>query len=154
MMWDIYTDGSGTVGAPGGWAFVAVNNQNIVERYGWVPEATNNQMEIMAICEALSWANPDTMHVRVISDSEYCVNGFSRWVRGWANRGWVTGGGTPVKNQDLWQRAIHELDRHPTATFMWLKGHAGTRWNERADLLATQARHEGIAALATQHTLL
>src|SRR4051812_35502537 len=148
-MWDIYTDGSGTVDAPGGWAFVAVCGQNVIERTGWLPVATNNQMEVTAVCEALAWANPDTMHIRVLSDSEYCVNGFTRWVHGWAARGWVTGTGSPVKNQELWERAILELARHPTVVFEWLRGHAGARWNERADQLATQARLEGIASVAS-----
>lgn len=153
-MWDIYTDGSGTTGAPGGWAFVAVNDQQeVIERSGWLPVATNNQMEITAICEALAWADPESMHVRILSDSEYCVNGFSKWARGWANRGWITGSGSAVKNIDLWQRALVELQRHPTAEFQWLRGHTGIRWNERADILATKARLEGIKA-AQEPTLL
>jgi ribonuclease HI len=46
----------------------------------------------------------------------------------------------PVENQDLWQ----ELDALAAGhvgrlTWQWVRGHAGTPGNERADTLAQQA---------------
>jgi len=43
-----------------------------------------------------------------------------------------------VKNQDLWRDLEAEIGRHEV-TWHWLKGHAGNRWNERADRLASSA---------------
>ena len=57
------------------------------------------------------------------------------WIEGWKRNGWRTADRKPVKNVDLWQRldaatGLHDIDWH------WVRGHAGTVGNERADELA------------------
>ena len=43
----------------------------------------------------------------------------------------------PVKNEDLWRRLDAATQRHKVA-WRWVKGHAGTELNERADELARE----------------
>lgn len=40
-------------------------------------------------------------------------------------------------NRDLWEPLIEEY-RNRDITFEWVKGHAGNRWNDRADQLAVR----------------
>ena len=48
----------------------------------------------------------------------------------------------PVKNPDLWKRLIAAKEPHDV-TFLWVKGHAGHKYNERCDELATVAADKG-----------
>jgi ribonuclease HI len=45
------------------------------------------------------------------TDSEYVVEGATKWVRGWMRKGWKTSTGEPVKNKDLWQCLLGECER-------------------------------------------
>ncbi len=74
---------------------------------GAEPEATSNQLDILAAAEALSTL-PESVRVRVYSLSDYLRNGASRWIKAWKQRGWVTKKGEPVKNRELWERLDEE----------------------------------------------
>ena len=79
-------------------------------------------------------------HLTLITDSQYVVKGITEWLRNWKARGWLTSQKKPVENQDLWM----ELDALVTAHvgelhWRWVRGHAGTPGNERADQLAQEA---------------
>lgn len=41
----------------------------------------------------------------------------------------------PVKNRDLWEELDLEITKHKVE-WHWVKGHAGNKFNELADLLA------------------
>jgi len=41
-------------------------------------------------------------------------------------------------NADLWQELDREMTKHQVS-WTWVKGHAGNRYNERADELANDA---------------
>lgn len=135
---DVYTDGSCRNGK-GGWAFISKLGRIIEENSGGVLDTTSNRMEMTAAIEALK-SLPGNTKVTLYSDSEYLVNGMNVWMRAWKNRGWTTAGGahTPIKNKDLWE----ELDRqgkNRQVEYVWVRGHNGTEFNERADYLATKA---------------
>ena len=101
-------------------------------------ETTNNRMELLGIIRALEKLNRPC-DAEIYSDSQYVVNAFNKkWISGWKKRNWKTSKGTPVKNKDLWERLIKQVDKH-NATFSWVKGHAGNPENERCDKLATSA---------------
>jgi ribonuclease HI len=74
----------------------------------------------------------------VFTDSEYLRRGITSWLPAWRRNGWRTAQRKAVKNRDLWQLLAEELERH-RVTWRWVKGHAGDRWNERADQLAAAA---------------
>ena len=131
----IWTDGacSGNPG-PGGWGAVLIWNGHEKELKGGAAETTNNRMELTAAIEALR-ALKSASAVDFYTDSQYLRGGVTGWIANWKRNGWRTSDRKPVKNVDLWQeldtlRAGHEIKWH------WVKGHAGTDGNERADQLA------------------
>ena len=132
----IYTDGacSGNPG-PGGWAAVLLYGENIKEISGFVPDTTNNQMELRAAIEGLRAVKRITP-VELYSDSSYVVKAFNDgWIFGWQKNGWRTAAKEPVKNKELWQE-LFALQARIRPKFIWVKGHSTNRWNNRADELA------------------
>lgn len=128
----VATDGSGTTGdAPGGWAAVFDDGTEIS---GGAPLATNNQMELQAVIEALR-AIPEPSKVRVFCDSQYVVHGITKWIGGWKRKGWKK-----IKNKDRWLVLEDECRRHFQVEMVWVRGHNGHQQNERADELAGEAR--------------
>jgi ribonuclease HI len=55
----------------------------------------------------------------------------------WKKRGWKTAAKKPVKNEDLWRRLDAVICKHKI-NWVWVKGHAGIKGNERADMLANK----------------
>lgn len=131
----IYTDGAckGNPG-PGGWGAILVAGENQREMHGGTLETTNNQMELLAAIEALE-ALKRPCSVKLYTDSQYLIDGSSKWIHGWKRNGWRTKEKKPVKNVDLWQRMDEQLNRHDVR-FVWVRGHSGDPLNERADALA------------------
>jgi ribonuclease HI len=131
----IWTDGacSGNPG-PGGWGAVLIWNGHEKELKGGEAHTTNNRMELMAAIEALK-ALKRAEAVDFYTDSQYLRGGVTGWIAGWKRNGWKTADRKPVKNVDLWQ-ALDELRGRHEIVWHWVKGHAGTDGNERADQLA------------------
>lgn len=132
---EIYTDGAckGNPGA-GGWGALLEYDGKKRELYGGEPHTTNNRMELTAVIRALA-ALKRPCKVRIHTDSQYVQQGISNWIRDWKRRGWKTADGKPVKNLDLW-RELDELAGKHEIEWVWVRGHAGHRGNERADELA------------------
>ncbi|NLW72268.1 MAG: ribonuclease HI [Chloroflexi bacterium] len=133
----VYCDGAcwGNPG-PGGWAAILISEKGIKEISGGERSTTNNRMELTAALEALR-ALPVRSQVRFFTDSSYLMNGATAWIKGWKARGWQRKGG-PLLNVDLWQALDEQLSKHKVS-WNWVKGHAGDRYNERADKLANAA---------------
>ena len=149
----IYTDGgcSGNPG-PGAWAYVMRYRDRLREDSGFSPQTTNNQMELEAVIQALSFiyqrrqavASNATRapawllsRVKIHTDSQYVKNGITTWIAGWKARGWKTSARQPVKNQELWIR-LDELVAEIQPEFLWVEGHAGIPDNERCDMLVRE----------------
>ena len=136
----VYTDGScvGNPG-PGGWAVIGPN----FELSGNHPKTTNNRMEMTAIVESLKYFNESDFHkMEIISDSQYSIDTFSKWMYAWEKRGWKKNNGE-IKNLDIIKEAFDLLkDNRDKVTFKKVKGHAGHPFNERADEVA-KAEAEG-----------
>jgi ribonuclease HI len=133
----VFTDGSceGNPG-PGGWAFVWVENDAIVEqKQGTDPATTNNRMELTALIEAYRRL-PVGKQITVYSDSELCVKTINEWAEGWEARGWRRKGG-PVRNLELVQELYALAKARPRVTLAWIRSHDGSRWNEYVDALAS-----------------
>jgi ribonuclease HI len=135
----IYTDGGCRPNpGPGGWGAVLLfPGRDPVELSGGKPEATNNRMELVAAIEALGSLGP-SHQVELYTDSTYLRQGITEWLPTWVANGWKTAGKKQVKNRDLWEELSRILASHEVS-WHWTKGHAGDRWNEAADRLASAA---------------
>jgi ribonuclease HI len=133
----IYTDGACDPNpGPGGWAAIILEpGAEPKELSGAESQTSNNQMELRAVIEALR-ALPGSHQVMLYTDSQYLRQGITEWLPVWEQRGWRTAAKQSVKNQELWQALAAEVKRHQIE-WEWVKGHAGNKWNERADALAT-----------------
>jgi ribonuclease HI len=133
----VFTDGGCVPNpGPGGWGTVyVVGGEIVAERHGHEPETTNNRMELTALMNAVELVPPGTPAV-IYSDSELCVRTMNEWAAKWEAKGWKRKG-DPIKNLDLVQVVYARLKGRPELRLEWVKAHAGTRWNEYADSLAT-----------------
>jgi ribonuclease HI len=133
----IWTDGacSGNPG-PGGWGALLIWNGHEKALKGGEADTTNNRMELTAAIEALA-ALKKASAVDFHTDSQYVRGGITGWIANWKRNGWRTADRKPVKNVDLWQRLDALRERHDIK-WHWVKGHAGTHGNERADELANE----------------
>ena len=133
----IWTDGacSGNPG-PGGWGAILVYKGREKELKGGEALTTNNRMELMAAIAALE-AMKRPAAIDFYTDSQYLRGGVMGWIEGWKRNGWRTADKKPVKNADLWQRLDDAAKRHDIV-WHWVRGHAGTVGNERADELARE----------------
>ncbi len=135
MKVELYTDGSarGNPG-PGGYGAILKWGKHEKELSGGFRRTTNNRMELLAVIVGLESLTRDGLEVDVYSDSKYVVEAVKqRWVFGWAQKGFKG-----KKNPDLWQRFLKIYPKNKV-NFHWVKGHDGHHFNERCDVLATEA---------------
>lgn len=134
----IYTDGACTGNpGPGGWGVVVYySDRSIYESGGNAAQTTNNRMEMQAAIAALKLLHTasQTEPITLYTDSEYLINGVTKWVKGWRKKGWKTAQGKPVLNQDLWE-TLDQLNT-PLVKWQYVRGHAGNIGNERCDAIA------------------
>ncbi|MBE7055076.1 MAG: ribonuclease HI [Ruminococcaceae bacterium] len=136
---EIYTDGACT-GNPGKGGFGAILIYNGTEKKisrGY-RKTTNNRMELMAAVESLKLLK-EPCTVELYSDSKYLTDAINKgWLEGWAKNGWRKADKKKVLNVDLWQELRQIIDVHDV-TFIWVKGHAGNKYNEICDVMAVDA---------------
>ena len=136
----IYTDGAclGNPG-PGGYGVVMLYGDHRKELSGGFRLTTNNRMEIFAVIAGLR-ALKTKCEVTIYSDSQYVVNAIMKgWVRRWKGNGWMRNKTERAVNIDLWQLMLDLLANQNKVDFVWVRGHAGNRENERCDQLAVSA---------------
>lgn len=136
----VYTDGScleNSGGGPGGWGYVIPGEKYDIKRSCGFFSTTNNRMEMMAVIEVLL-ALDTPRRVKIYTDSEYVINGATKWIYGWINRNWVKADETPVGNKDLWLKMIDAKKDHHIE-FIKVKAHTGDYYNEMVDVLAKSA---------------
>jgi len=164
----LYTDGAcrGNPG-PGATAYYAFipnffslsSKEEIVLSHGghYYPQTTNNEMELLAILEGISFVerllikhkknnlsdSSPPIQIQVFSDSQYCVKGMNEWRFKWANQNWHRSGKAPLKNKDLWQQLDQKekilKNTYPlNFSFIWVKGHDINKWNIACDTLANK----------------
>lgn len=141
----VYTDGCAIPNrGTGGWAIVAIGNGRVVsERQGHAGHTTNNRMEMQALIEAFRMLPTDTA-AEVFSDSQLSVRTLNEWAPAWRRAGWRRKRGE-IANLDLVREALELFEERPKCRVRWIRGHAGHRWNERADELANAAATGGAA---------
>ncbi len=112
----------------GGWAFVV--HDTGYEKSGFSESATNNQMELRAVIEAIRFIETGKSVV-IRTDSQYVSKS-------------VNEKQLIKTNIALW-REYEEVSRLRRVKLVWVKGHNGDIYNEKADRLA--AREAQVGAL-------
>ena len=137
----IYTDGAAK-GNPGcaGWAAVFLMGNKVFEMGRGVEYATNNQMELTAPIEALKYLKQKMskagFDIEIISDSKYVILGITEWIFNWQKNNWRNANKKPVLNRKLWEE-LYKLTQDLKPKWVYVKGHNGDKYNERADIIAT-----------------
>jgi len=132
---EIYTDGSarGNPG-PGGYGVILKWGEHEKELSQGFRRTTNNRMELLAVIVGLEALKAEQLEVHIYSDSKYVVDAVTQgWVFGWVKKNFKD-----KKNPDLWMRFLEVYKRHKVH-FHWIKGHNDHPYNERCDVLATDA---------------
>lgn len=79
---------------------------------GEAEAATENQLALTALAEALNRLNRICC-LRIYTNCQHIHNAMDNsWARQWQKNGWVSARGKPVKNAELWERVLDQLDRH------------------------------------------
>lgn len=139
----VYTDGSCYPNpGPGGWAFALSDTEYF---NGTEDSTTNNIMELTAVSKAIDHCKetfPRGTKFIIRSDSQYCVNGFNKWMHKWRKNDWnrkdtVTKKKVPVKNVEIWKDLYY---KRSDVELVWVKGHDGDPMNELVDSLAGMYR--------------
>jgi ribonuclease HI len=110
------------------------------EASGYMPDTTNNQMELQAVIEGLKVLKIPC-EVELFTDSVYVGKGIQEWMQGWKSRGWKRKDKNrlvPIKNQEFWMELDLLLAQH-TLNYTRVAGHSGHEENERCDQLAVAA---------------
>jgi ribonuclease HI len=136
----IYTDGACKSNpGPGGWgAIILVPDHPPHKINGGEKRTTNNQMELLAVINALNSINNKNDQIILYTDSKYVMEGITNWLDKWKQNNWKTSLNTPVKNKSLWKQLEASMESL-NIQWKWVKGHAGNQWNEVADQLARSA---------------
>lgn len=109
------TDGSfNTKSRRSGWAvYLGRQACNLVQE---MPrDTTNNRCELLAIKAALECVLAHLGHpklvagqiINIVTDSQLCVNTFTKWIAGWKKKGWLLASGEEPKNLV----EVQEIDR-------------------------------------------
>jgi ribonuclease HI len=118
----IFTDGSCLKNpkGPGGWAFTLIENGRQWTLSGGESSTTNNRMELMAVIEALDFAQGNEYIIH--TDSELTMK-------------CATGVYKRKANKDLWDEYDRALGSRKI-NWVWVKAHNGNLLNEYVDRLA------------------
>lgn len=135
---EIYADGacSGNPGV-GGYGVILRSGTREKELSGCDPMTTNNRMELTAVIKALE-ALKKPCRVKVLTDSNYVVQGMKAWIFTWLKNNWKNSQKKDVINKDLWMKLLNLSNLHDIK-WEWIKGHGNNPDNERCDKLAKVA---------------
>lgn len=159
---ELWTDGSGTRDAPGGWAWLlrAVTPDGEIAREvegcGGDFYTTSQRMEITAVLEGLRQLKAPAI-VTLYTDSKYVADMLAphrlaiAQASGWA-RSSAAGGGR-LKNVDLWETILAVLKSGIQVHARHVKGHSGIEANDLVDQAAGEQRRAFIDAMGEQLTL-
>lgn len=103
---------------------------------------TSNRAELRAVIAALGfrvWTGEGFQSLVIATDSSYVVEGATKWTKGWIKHGWKTRNGEDVKNQDLWEALLGQVEKvkeEGLTVYLW---QIPREWNTVADAAAKRA---------------
>ncbi|KAI0454315.1 hypothetical protein F5B21DRAFT_240231 [Xylaria acuta] len=110
--------------------------------------ATSNRAELRAAIAVLrrnDWRADGFTSVVIATDSSYLVDGATEWVRSWVRNGWKTRTGGSVKNQDLWELFLGEVEKCRETGLEVELWKIPREMNEVADAVAKETIYKGAA---------
>ncbi|KAK4170671.1 ribonuclease H-like domain-containing protein [Triangularia setosa] len=160
----ICTDGAcldnGQQNPKAGWAFwhgfgpadkplVASNRLEKKGPFGADGNQTSNRAELRAVIAALCfryWPGEGFHTMVVATDSEYVVEGSTKWAKTWIKNDWVKRGGEAVKNRDLWEALLGQIEQYKDNGMAVKFWRIPREWNTVADTAAKEAAAKEDAA--------
>lgn len=106
---------------------------------------SSNRAELRAVIAALglrNWSGEGFRRMVIATDSEYVVNGSTKWVRSWIRNNWKTRSGANVKNKDLWEMLLGEVERLYDRGLLVEFWKIPRYWNKVADAAAKEIAKE------------
>ncbi|KAI8623570.1 hypothetical protein F5Y19DRAFT_468400 [Xylariaceae sp. FL1651] len=110
--------------------------------------ATSNRAELRAAIAVLrcnDWRADGFTSVVIATDSNYLVDGATSWVKSWIRNGWKKQSGDPVKNGDLWEIFLGEVEKCQETGLEVQLWKIPREMNEVADAEAKATIHKGEA---------
>jgi ribonuclease HI len=155
----VFTDGScsgnGKKWAHGGCGVYFPNKEldNISIKYIFDGPTTNQKTELYAIYLALKKILDSDLKydlINVYTDSLYSLNCFTKWIKGWIKKKWISSNGKPVKNQKIIKMIWGLIkNKQSKIKFFHVRSHTGKKdflsvCNDMADKLATQYQNNKV----------
>ncbi|KJZ70176.1 hypothetical protein HIM_10436 [Hirsutella minnesotensis 3608] len=106
---------------------------------------SSNRAELRAVIAALRfrhWPGEGFHTIVIATDSKYVVEGSTKWAKTWAENGWTTRGGADVKNRDLWDVLLGEIEGYKDYGMAVQFWKIPRDWNIVADEAAKDAAAE------------
>lgn len=149
----LWTDGSASPNpGPGGFAVIEISDGGARPAVlGREADSTNIRMEGKAMIAAMKYAGEEGCEIH--SDSEFWINVLTKWAPGWQKNEWHKAADrkfdkegnfigwkeSSIKNLEIVQELYELYCKYPVK-LVWVRGHAGTEYNEMADEWANRAR--------------
>ncbi|KAI0595237.1 ribonuclease H-like protein [Biscogniauxia sp. FL1348] len=157
----VFTDGAclnnGQPDPKAGWAFVhgpgLTGNPEIASGrleskgpFGDDSIQSSNRAELRAVIAALrfrQWSDECFNTMTIATDSEYVVEGSTKWAKTWVKNQWKTSGKADVKNKDLWEMLLGEFEKWNDQGLSIRFWRIPREWNTTADAAAKEAASQG-----------
>lgn len=141
----LWTDGSANPNpGRGGFAVLEkIGGRAVPVVMGKSDYTTSVRMEGRALIEAMKYIGGE--QCKIFTDSRFWINVLKKWAPMWELFGWQKRSPGAIKNLDLVQEA-YQLYKQGNVTLKWVKGHAGSRFNNLADKYAKRAGRGEIEA--------
>lgn len=130
----VFTDGAcagnGRKDAKAGYAvwFPEARHLSCSERLSPTESQTNQRAELSAIHRASVLLDDGGFHdedIVIYTDSDYSIKCLTKWLSGWASRGWKTAEGKDVLHQDLIKDTSSRLAKFKSHRFIHVRAHTG-----------------------------
>ncbi|KAI2642235.1 ribonuclease H-like protein [Xylaria nigripes] len=158
----ILTDGAclnnGQANPKAGWAFVqgpgragqaqpAVVSMRLENKGPWDDASiqSSNRAELRAVIAALRfrhWTGEGFDTMVIATDSEYVTLGATTWTKKWVKNDWQTAAKIDVKNKDLWEMLLGEVERWYEEGLSIQFWQIPREWNTAADAAAKKAAEQ------------
>ncbi|KAK4539591.1 hypothetical protein LTR36_010527 [Oleoguttula mirabilis] len=103
---------------------------------------TSNRAELRAAIGALQfrrWDGEGSDRLVIATDSEYVVLGITHRIEDWVARRWRTSAGKAIKNKDLWECLLAEVNKFAQQGMEVVFWRIPREWNDEADAAAKEA---------------